>query len=64
MNRKDLREGKSKTKISNADLRRKEKDLRKLQQELTQEKEKFNQTIANYLKTIHDLNVNFFFVFV
>lgn len=57
MNRKDLREGKTKTKISNADLRRKEKDLRKLQQELSQEKEKFNQKIATYMKTVHDLTV-------
>lgn len=59
MNRKELnRETKSgsKSKISNADLRRKEKDLKKLQQELSQEKDKYNQSIANYLKTIQELN--------
>lgn len=47
MNRKDLRESKSKSKVSSADLRRKEKDLKKLQQELTQEREKSNQWIAD-----------------
>ncbi|KAJ8917547.1 hypothetical protein NQ315_005596, partial [Exocentrus adspersus] len=58
MNRKDLRDTvKGKSKISNADLRRKEKDLKKLQQELSQEKEKYNQMIANYLKNVQDLNV-------
>jgi Rho Binding len=38
MNRKDLlsKEGKGKNKVSSADLRRKEKECRKLQQELTQ----------------------------
>nr|XP_023019673.1 rho-associated protein kinase 1 [Leptinotarsa decemlineata] len=57
MNRKDLREtGKGKSKVSNADLRRKEKDLKKLQQELSLEKEKYNQMIANYQKNIQDLS--------
>jgi Rho Binding len=50
MNRKDLlsKEGKGKNKVSSADLRRKEKECRKLQQELTQ--------VCNYLvltKQIH-----------
>ncbi|KAF7268408.1 hypothetical protein GWI33_018469 [Rhynchophorus ferrugineus] len=57
MNRKDFREKPGKAKVSNMDLRRKERDLKKLQQELSQEKEKYNQIIAGYLKTIQDLNV-------
>lgn len=38
MNRKDLlnKEGRGKNKVSSGDLRRKEKECRKLQQELTQ----------------------------
>jgi hypothetical protein len=38
MNRKDLlsKDGKGKNKVSSSDLRRKEKECRKLQQELTQ----------------------------
>ncbi|KAG5887883.1 hypothetical protein JTB14_015534 [Gonioctena quinquepunctata] len=57
MNRKDLREtGKGKSKVSNADLRRKEKDLKKLQQELSLEKEKYNQMISNYQKNIQELS--------
>lgn len=51
LNRKDPRESKGKGKISNADLRRKEKDLKKQQQELVLEKEKLQQRI-------HDLNVS------
>ncbi|RZC39579.1 Pkinase, SMC N and/or Rho Binding domain containing protein [Asbolus verrucosus] len=57
MNRKDLREMKGKSKISNADLRRKEKDLKKLQQELSQERDKFNQTMSNYQRTIQELTL-------
>lgn len=57
MNRKDIREsGKGKSKVSNADLRRKEKDLKKLQQELSLEKEKYNQMIATYQKNIQELS--------
>lgn len=57
INRKDLFMPKKQTKISSADLRRKEKDLKKLQQELTQEKEKYNQSIAQFQKNIQELNV-------
>ncbi|KAI4464751.1 myotonic dystrophy s/t kinase-related [Holotrichia oblita] len=49
LNRKDLRDSKGKGKISSADLRRREKDLKKQQQELALEKEKLQQRI-------HDLN--------
>lgn len=57
LNRKDIREsGKGKKdKVSSADLRRKEKDLKKLQQELTQEKEKFIQVTNAWQKNIQDL---------
>lgn len=61
MNRKDIREsGKGKSKVSNADLRRKEKDLKKLQQELSLEKEKYNQMIATYQKNIQELSVRIY----
>ncbi|CAG9814090.1 unnamed protein product [Phaedon cochleariae] len=57
MNRKDLREtGKGRSKVSSNDLRRKEKDLKKLQQELSLEKEKYNQMIATYQKNIQEVN--------
>lgn len=36
MNRKDMHPGKTKNKVSSADLKRREKDCRKLQLELTQ----------------------------
>jgi len=36
MNRKDMHPGKNKSKVSSADLKRREKDIRKLQLELTQ----------------------------
>lgn len=58
LNRKDLREIKGKSKISSADLRRKEKDLKKLQQELSQEREKFNQTMSHYQRNIQELTVS------
>jgi chromosome segregation ATPase len=58
LNRKDLREIKGKSKISNADLRRKEKDLKKLQQELSQERDKFNQTMSNFQRSIQELTVS------
>lgn len=59
MNRKDLRDTvKGKSKISSAGLRRKEKDLKKLQQELSQEKDKYNQMITNFHKNVQDINVS------
>lgn len=47
MNRKDgvINAGKNKTKVSSADLRKKEKESRRLQQELTQEREKYNELL-------------------
>lgn len=59
MNRKDLSSsGKSKNKASAADLRKKEKDCRRLQQELTQEREKYGQLTAKWQKDLQDLQVS------
>ena len=57
MNRKDMnpvtRKGKTASGGSaSADLRRKEKECRKLQQELTQEREKYNQLVAKSNKDV------------
>jgi chromosome segregation ATPase len=50
MNRKDTNlPGKQKTKVSSAgDLRKKEKEARRLQLELTQERDKYNQLLLRY----------------
>lgn len=57
MNRKDgINAGKTKTKISSADLRKKEKEGRRLQQELTQEREKYNQLLLKYQDIQTQLN--------
>ncbi|XP_012273946.1 rho-associated protein kinase 2 [Orussus abietinus] len=56
MNRKDLSSGsKTKNKASSADLRKKEKDCRRLQQELTHEREKYSQLAAKWQKDLQDL---------
>ena len=57
LNRKDLKDTKGKSKVSSADLRRKEKDLKKLQQELTQERDKFSQLTNSLQKNMQDLLV-------
>lgn len=57
MNRKDgINASKSKNKISSADLRKKEKEGRRLQQELTQEREKYNQLLLKYQDIQTQLN--------
>lgn len=57
MNRKDItNSGKSKTKVSSVDLRKKEKESRRLQQELTQEREKYNQLLNTYHDVQSQLN--------
>lgn len=60
MNRKDgvinAGSGKTKTKVSSADLRKKEKESRRLQQELTQEREKFNELLLKYQDIQTQLN--------
>ncbi|XP_048508701.1 rho-associated protein kinase 2 isoform X2 [Athalia rosae] len=56
MNRKDISSGtKTRNKVPSADLRKKEKDCRKLQQELTQEREKYSQLAAKWQKDLQDL---------
>ncbi|XP_034951660.1 rho-associated protein kinase 1 isoform X3 [Chelonus insularis] len=47
--------GKTKNKPSSADLRKKERDCRRLQQELTQEREKYGQLAAKWQKDLQDL---------
>ncbi|XP_064202990.1 rho-associated protein kinase 1 [Anguilla rostrata] len=54
MNRKDMKLDQKK-KGSTADLRKKEKENRKLQLELNQEKEKFNHTAIKYQKELNEL---------
>ncbi|XP_037073648.1 rho-associated protein kinase 1-like isoform X2 [Pollicipes pollicipes] len=48
MNRKDINIGRKSNPKSSAELRKKEKECRRLQQELTQERENFNQTVARF----------------
>lgn len=56
MNRKDLNvTAKSKAKVSSADLRRKEKECRRLQQELTMEREKYGQEAMKWQKELQEL---------
>lgn len=56
MNRKDFsRSEKNKNKTSTADLRRKEKDCRKLQQELTMEREKYGKFATKLQKDLQDM---------
>ncbi|MEQ2215097.1 hypothetical protein XENOCAPTIV_027428, partial [Xenoophorus captivus] len=54
MNRKDMKLD-HKKKGSTAELRKKEKDNRKLQQELNQEKEKFNIMAIKYQKELNEM---------
>ena len=64
LNRKDITfGGKTKNKMSSADLRKKEKDCRRLQQELTLEREKYGQLAAKWQKDLQDLQVSFGFFF-
>lgn len=54
MNRKDMKLDRKK-KDSAADLRKKEKENRKLQAELNQEKEKFNHMAIKYQKELSEM---------
>lgn len=54
MNRKELRGGGSR-RGNDTDVRRKEKENRKLQLELRSEKEKLNSTIIKYQREINDM---------
>ncbi|XP_067402984.1 rho-associated protein kinase 1 isoform X2 [Emydura macquarii macquarii] len=53
MNRKDFKIDRKKANIQ--DLRKKEKENRKLQLELNQEKEKFNQMVVKYQKDLNEM---------
>ena len=58
MNRKETAKNpKADKKATSAELRKKEKENRRLQQELGVEKEKFNQMVAKYQKDLQDLQV-------
>lgn len=54
MNRKEVRGGGSR-RGNDTDMRRKEKENRKLQLELRSEKEKLNSTIIKYQKEINEM---------
>ncbi|XP_013777365.1 rho-associated protein kinase 2-like isoform X2 [Limulus polyphemus] len=54
VNRKDF-SGKMKNKANAADLRRKEKECRKLQQELTLERDKYNQMVTRFQKELAEI---------
>jgi len=59
MNRKDLNLNPKKEKGGHSgDLRKKERECRKLQQELTQEKEKFNQMTLKWQKDLQDIQAS------
>ncbi|KAF6214490.1 hypothetical protein GE061_009233 [Apolygus lucorum] len=59
MNRKDLNvTSKGKAKVSSADFRKKDKECRKLQQELTQEREKYGHEIMKWQKDYQELQAS------
>jgi Rho-associated protein kinase 2 len=62
MNRKDFnkKDRRAENKVTSAELRKKEKDNRRLQQELTMEKEKFNQMVVKYSKDLQDLQASLY----
>ena len=64
MNRKDnpltKKDKKAESKATSAELRKKEKENRRLQQELTTEKENFNQMVAKYQKDLQDLQATLY----
>lgn len=53
MNRKDFKIDRKKA--NTQDLRKKEKENRKLQLELNQEREKFNQMVVKHQKELNDM---------
>ncbi|XP_014669063.1 PREDICTED: rho-associated protein kinase 2-like [Priapulus caudatus] len=59
LKRKDFSQKNTK-KANAADLRKKEKECRKLQQDLTQEKEKFSNTVMSFRKQIQDVEVSLY----
>nr|XP_018901090.1 PREDICTED: rho-associated protein kinase 2 isoform X1 [Bemisia tabaci] len=59
MNRKGMSTTSNKIKVSTSVLKKKEKECRKLQQELTQEREKYNQMVDKLTKDLQELQVQF-----
>lgn len=57
LNRKDMKLDQKKKGGSTADLRKKEKENRKLQLELNQEKEKFSHLAIKYQKEVGEIQV-------
>ena len=55
---------KAESKASSAELRKKEKENRKLQLDLNTEKEKFNQMVSKFTKELQDLQVIDFFIII
>ncbi|RWS16484.1 rho-associated protein kinase 2-like isoform X1 [Dinothrombium tinctorium] len=55
VNRKDMNFSGKKNKASSIDLRKKEKECRKLQQDLTTEREKYNQMVARFQKELSEM---------
>eukprot|EP00094_Tigriopus_californicus_P011701 TCALIF_11305-PA protein Name:"Similar to ROCK2 Rho-associated protein kinase 2 (Bos taurus)" AED:0.07 eAED:0.07 QI:570/0.90/0.91/1/0.81/0.83/12/913/1380 len=62
MNRKDFqkKDKKAESKASSAELRKKEKENRRLQQELGVEKDKFNEMAGRYQKDLQDLQCSLY----
>ena len=61
MNRKDFKLDRKK--VNMQDFKKKEKENRKLQLELNQEKEKFNQMVIKYQKELNEMQAVRFFSF-
>ena len=59
MNRKDL-SNKPGKKVSVSELRKKEKECRKLQLELTQEKDKYSQMVEKFQRDMSDLQASLY----
>ena len=57
MNRKDFAASQKGKKVSQAVVRQKEKECRKLQQELNQERDKYNQMVTKFSKEREELSV-------
>lgn len=53
MNRKDIKVDRKK--VNTADFRRKEKENKKLQLELNQEREKYSQMVVKYQKDLNEM---------
>ena len=62
MNRKDFnkKDRRAQSNATSAELRKKEKENRRLQQELTTEKDNFNHVVAKYNKDLEDLRASLY----